>query len=137
MVTELTALATELTLTANDDAAGIIFARLKLYERSILEGVVSPIAALTKTGLTMTGFTLFVTAWAVIVAACPPAAVCKGFVAGLVYATVTAFPLTTGLARVSRTFVPEIVTEFTFLAVELTMTEKAETAGTMFARVEL
>ena len=43
----------------------------------------------------------------------------------------------TGLARVRETFVPETATEDTVLAVELTLTVKAEAAGTTFARVML
>jgi hypothetical protein len=78
-----------------------------------------------------------VTGWAVRLAACPPEVVCKGFVAGLVYATVTTLPLTTGLESVNRTFVPEIETLLTPLEVELTITVKADEAGTIFARLVL
>ena len=61
----------------------------------------------------------------------PPAAVCRGFEEGLVYATVTASPATTELASVSDTVVPDTATEDTVLAVLLTLTLKEEAAGTM------
>ena len=80
---------------------------------------------------------MFVTLWAVSDAACPPAAVCNGLVAGFVYATVTASPLTTGLARVSSTLVAEIATELTVLVTEFTFTVNAEAAGSTFASVRL
>jgi len=46
-------------------------------------------------------------------------------------------PFATGLARVSRTFAPDTVTEFTVLATELTWTENVDMAGTIFARERL
>ena len=85
----------------------------------------------------MDGATLLVTVCAGIVAACPPAGVCSGLVDGLAYATVTASPYATGLERVIITLAPEIATELTPLAEELTITEKAEAAGTILARVRL
>ena len=53
------------------------------------------------------------------------------------YATVTASPYTTGLDSVNSTLVPDIATELTFLAVELTVTAKAGAPGTMFASDKL
>ena len=41
-----------------------------------------------------------------------------------------------GLASVNKTFVPEIATEFTVRAVELTVTRKDEAAGTIFAKLQ-
>ncbi len=46
-------------------------------------------------------------------------------------------PYATGLDRVKYTFVPEILTELTARATELTCTENAEEEGTMLARVRL
>ena len=49
----------------------------------------------------------------------------------------TVLPYATGLARVSRTLVPETATDVTFRAEELTWTEKADIGGTIFASERL
>ena len=69
-----------------------------------------------------------------MVMACPPEGVCSGLLPGFVYVTVITSPLIMALARVNWTFVPEMATVFTVRAAELTITAKAEGAGTILAR---
>jgi len=80
--TELTVLAVELTFTAKADAAGTMLASDMLYVNTMAEGDAFSTATLTSTG--RGGATLLVTFRALNDSACPPAAVCKGFVDGLV-----------------------------------------------------
>jgi hypothetical protein len=67
---------------------------------------------------------LLVTGLELILAALPPELVCNELKNGLVYATVTISPKTTGLAKVNRTVAPVIATELTVLRTELTLTLK-------------
>ena len=55
----------------------------------------------------------------------------------MVYVKVTLSPYVTGLASVSKTFVPDTATAVTPLEVPFTETLKAEIAGTMVARARL
>ena len=91
----------------------------------------------TTGGGVTTALTPFDTVWPLNDAACPPSGVCKGFEEGFVYAIVTMSPFTTGVASVTITLVPETETELIDLAAEFTMTENAETAGTVLASARL